>query len=354
MSANKLDLTRLRHGVLAGLLLILATLPAFCLTLPASADGLSNRSQQLLNSAPSANTDYTVTFTISNTITLGSLGIVFCSNSPLQDDSCTQPAGMDVTNAILSNQGGIGDFTLFGAAPNYVLLSRTPSVITAPQQVTLIIHNIINPNTAGSYYVRVAAYSSSNATGTPVAFGGLAFAITNNLRISSVVPPYLTFCSGITISGFDCSLAAGDYINFGNLSPLRSSQAASQLLVATNAPGGYVIQVYGTTITSGNNPISAMVNDATSQPGTSQFGINLRANTVPLVGADPSGPGAGQPTASYDNPNHFQFVSNDTVVSSPAADNFRKYTVSYVVNMAAAQPPGVYASTLSYVAAGSF
>lgn len=354
MSASKLDLTRLKHGVLAVALLILAILPACYMTLPVSADGLGNRSLRLLNSTPGATTDYTLTFTLTNTSTIGSLSILFCANSPLQDDVCPLPTGLDVTHAVLSSQGGIGDFTLFTVASNYLLLSRTPTVITAPQQVTLKFSNIVNPSSAGSYYARLAAYSSTNGTGTPVDYGGLALATVGNLQISSVVPPYLTFCAGLVISTFDCSSAAGDYINFGNLSPAHSSQADSQMVVATNAPNGYVIQVYGTTMTSGNNLINAMVNGATSSPGSSQFGINLRANTAPPIGADPTGPGTGQPTAGYGNPNHYRFVSNDTVVSALAADNFRKYTVSYVVNTPGSQPPGVYASTLSYVAAGSF
>jgi hypothetical protein len=354
MLARKPSLARLRYGLFASLLLILTILPACFLVIPVQATGLNNRSWQLLNDAPGVTTDYTASFTIANSSTIGSLGILLCSNSPLEGDNCTLPAGLDVTNAQLSSQSGITDFSLFIAATNSMILSRSPSFITAPLTVTLTFHNIVNPSSAGSYYVRIAAYSSTNETGASVDYGGLAFAITNNLQLSSVVPPYLTFCAGITINDFDCLSANGDYINFGNLSSAHSSQASSQLLVATNAPNGYVIQTYGTTMTSGNNIIPAMTNDATSRPGTSQFGINLRANTVPPIGNDPTGPGAGEPALAYNDPNHYQFVSNDTVVSSLTADNFRKYTVSYIVNASNNQPPGVYASTVTYVCAGSF
>jgi hypothetical protein len=354
MPFSKLSLGRVRYGLLAGLLLVLASLPAFCLTLPVAASGLNNRSWQLLNDAPGATTDYATTFTFSNSSTIGSLNILLCSNSPLQDDVCALPLGLDVTNAQLTAQSGITDFSLFVAATNDIVLSRTPAGITAPLTVSLTLHNIINPSAAGSYYVRLSAYSSNNATGSPVDFGGLAFAIANNLQISSVVPPYLTFCTGLTINAFDCSSAAGDYINFGELSTAHSSHAASQMVVATNAPNGYVIQVYGTTMTSGNNTIGAITNLATSRVGTSQFGINLRANTNPAVGTDPTGPGTGEPSAAYNSPNHYQFVSNDTVANSLTADDFRKYTASYIVNISNAQPPGVYASTLTYVSAGSF
>lgn len=351
---RKLRLNGASPVFFASLMLFAATLPALCLTLPVQAAGLSSRSWRGLNSAPGAATDYTASFTVSNTSTIGSLSFLLCSNSPLEEEVCDIPAGLDVTNAQLSSQSGITDFSLFLPVVNNLVLSRTPSVITAPLTVTLTFHNIVNPTDPGPYYVRLSAYSSNNATGTVVDYGGLAFAIASNLQISSYVPPYLTFCSAVVIATLDCSSASANYIDFGDLSPAHSRQAASQLLVATNAPNGYVMQVYGTTMTAGNNVISAIASGTGSQPGVSQFGINLRANTVPAIGANPTGPGTGTPVAGYDTPNQYRFVSNDVIASSPAADNFRKYTVSYIVNTASSQPPGIYVSTLTYVAAGSF
>ena len=193
-----------------------------------------------------------------------------------------------------------------------------------------------------------------NASGTAVDFGGLAFAIASNLQISSYVPPYLDFCEGVTITSFNCASASGSYINFGDFNANRSSQASSQMLVATNAANGYVIQVAGTTMTSGNNIVNALTTDTSSHPGTSQFGINLRANNFPLIGADPSGPGLGYAASGYNNPDNFKFISDDVVASSPVADDYRRYTVSYLVNIPSDQPVGVYDSTLTYVCAGSF
>jgi len=351
---RKLNLNSTRPVFLSSLLLFAVLLPALCLSLHVQAVGLSGRSWQELNSAPGVTTDYTASFTIDNSATIGSLSFLLCSNSPLQEDVCDIPGGLDVTGAQLTAQSGITDFSLFLPEVNNMVLSRTPSVITAPLTVTLTFHDIVNPTDPGSYYVRLGAYSSSDATGTAIDYGGLAFAITSNLQISSYVPPYLTFCSAVTITAFDCSSASGDYINFGELDTAHSRQADSQLLVATNAPNGYVMQVYGTTMTSGNNVIAAITNGVGSQPGVSQFGINLRANSVPSIGANPTGPGTGSPVAGYNTPNQYRFVSNDVVASSLTADNFRKYTASYIINTGSAQPAGTYVSTLTYVAAGSF
>ncbi len=350
-------LIRLRFSA-AALLLALSLIPAAYLTAPVQAyagETLVDRSLFVQNNTPGATSLYTVTFTISEPSTLGSIEMLFCSNSPLQDDSCTTPVGMDVTQAHVKGATGISNFTMFPVTTNELMLNWTPTPIsfTPPHVLSFTFTNIKNPNTAGSYYLRLSTYQSTNITGPTVNFGGLAFAITSQLQISSVVPPYLTFCAAVTFPSFDCATGTGNFINFGELSSDRSSQGSSQLFVSTNASSGDTIQMYGTTMTSGNNVISALTSAGQSQPGSAQFGLNLRANTVPSIGADPVGPGSGQPASGYDTPNQYKFVSNDTIANAPVADE-RLYTVSYLVNIPKGQAPGIYASTLTYVCSGSF
>ena len=325
-----------------------------CMSLSAAALGIKSRSIQLSTNTPGATATYTISFTITTPDTMGSLDVLFCSNSPIAGDLCDVPLGLDVRSSVLSSQTGITDFTSFPVSSNELLLSRTPSAITPPQPVTLTFTNTVNPSSAGPYYTRLAAYATTNGSGPSVDFGGLAFVITSLLTINSYVPPYLTFCSGIVISSYDCSTATGDYINFGGLSSAHSRQADSQLLIATNAGNGYVIQVYGTTMTSGNDIIPAISAPAGSKPGNSQFGINLVANSVPAIGANPDGPGSGLPTSGYSQPNKYQFVSNDVIANTSNTEDYRRYTVSYLVNVSNSQPPGIYVSTVTYVAAGSF
>src|SRR5690606_25747303 len=109
-----------------------------------------------------------------------------------------------------------------------------------------------------------------------------------------------------------------------------------------------------TTMTSGNNIISALAVPTVSVPGTSQFGLNLRTNTNPSVGQEVVGNGSSVPVPGYGTPNQFKFAHGDVVVSSPVADSNRKYTVSYITNISAAQAPGVYATTLSYICLANF
>jgi hypothetical protein len=125
MPAHALKPKRLNYGRRAVLFLMMTILLA-CPPLQAQASDFDNRSWQLLNSAPGVTTDYSTTFTISTNTTIGSLSVLLCSNDPLQNDSCTLPVGLDVTNAQLSYQSGITDFSLFPAATNELILSHTP------------------------------------------------------------------------------------------------------------------------------------------------------------------------------------------------------------------------------------
>jgi hypothetical protein len=114
------------------------------------------------------------------------------------------------------------------------------------------------------------------------------------------------------------------------------------------------VTVNGATLTSGANTITALAAQTASAQGSGQFGLNLKANTTPSVGADPAGTGTATPTANYNTTNQYRFVTGDQVASKNAADNFRLYTVSYIANIPGAQPAGTYTSTLTYIATATF
>lgn len=296
---------------------------------------------------------YESSFTIPTSGTVGSIEILFCSNSALIEDICVPPYGFDALNADLTTQSGPGGFVLSPTSGvNNLILTRTPAnLVAGPASFTF--DKIVNPTDAGSYYVKVFTYASADASGSPIDFGAMAFPIIAGYDVSAEVPPYLTFCTGVGITNFDCSTAQGDQIGLGALSSATSSVAQSQMLAATNAGSGYNIYVYGGTMTSGNNIIPAVIN-ATSQVGTSQFGINLRSNTNPDIGLDPSGGGTAQVAPNYNLPNRFRFVSNELLASANAVQDYKKYTVSYLVNVNKDQAPGVYSTTLTYVCVANF
>lgn len=316
---------------------------------------LQNRSLQLSNSsAGAANVAYQVGFTIATAGALGSIDVLFCSNSPLFDDPCMAPSGFDASSATLTSQTGAAGFSVApSSTANEVILTR-PSTVAAAVPASYTFTDVTNGSAAGSYYARISTFASSDASGAATDSGGLAFALNAAIDVQAYVPPFLLFCSGNTISAFDCGTAAGDFIDLGDFSADKTSSGTTQLVVATNGQSGYDITANGTTLESGNNEIPELDQPAAAQPGAGQFGINLRANTNPAVGASPAGPGSGGPVNGYDTPNQFKYHSGDSIAASPHADDYRKYTISYIVNIAHGQPVGVYASTFTYVATANF
>jgi hypothetical protein len=240
-----------------------------------------------------------------------------------------------------------------GTAANEIILTRTAAT-PVPGPVTYTFDGIVNPSAAGPYYVRIETFLTEDATGADTDFGGLAYSINNELQISTTVPPFLLFCSGVTISGTDCNTASGDYINFGELSSNTARSGSTQMVIATNAMFGYSLTINGTTMLSGTNVIPALAANDVSRPGTGQFGVNLRNNSDPNIGADPSGIGSGVVTANYSIPNRYRFVSGEQIATSSTTDAYRKYTVSYVVNVAKGQAPGIYVSTITYICLATF
>ena len=239
------------------------------------------RSMQLSDNEISVSANYFLKFFLPAPETLGSIDIQFCSNSALPTDPCTPPAGFDASAATLTDQTGATGFSISGAStPNDLTLTRAPVAATAGF-VSYEFTGVTNPSSSGTYYVRVQTYPTSDASGLATDFGGMAIAILNNIAINATVPPYLIFCTGVTITGFDCANAVGDFIDFGELSFTKASSASSQMLIATNAQSGYGITVDGPTMASGVNVINGLTTGDVSRPGTAQFGFNLRANSTP-------------------------------------------------------------------------
>lgn len=319
-----------------------------------SAAQIQDRSLRLSNSQPSQSSQYEISMTLPTAGILGSLKVDFCSNSALLYRPCTAPTGFTLAGATITNQSGVSGFSIDPASTaNSLILSRPPSAIGAGT-IAVTLTGITNQAAAGSSFARYYTYVANNASGPVTDDGAVAFSLNDSFSVSAEVPPYLTFCVGTRISGNDCTQVEGDFVQLGQFSTTRASSGQLQMALNTNAPDGYTIRVQGQTMTSGNNTIPALVSMAPSAPGTNQFGINLRANTNPASGSNPVGPGTGQPVAAYGQPNAYKYGSGDVVATGTSYEDYRKYTVTYLVNINRSQPPGVYSSSFSYIALGNF
>jgi hypothetical protein len=316
---------------------------------------VENRSDQLSSSLPSATATNLMGFSITDASQpVGSIAFQFCEESPLPDYACTTPPGLNASAVTLAAQAGNVGFSIAtNSTANTVILTRSPTTPTTGAN-TYQLDNIVNPNTQGTYYLRIYVYSTTDASGPETQNGGVALAVNNGVSVTAEVPPFLKFCTGITITNYDCSTARGYSINLGTLSSHTSSSATSQLSVATNAQSGFNITVTGTSLTSGNNVIPANTAPTPSILGSSQFGINLRANTQPANGADPAGSGMGQVTNSYNEPNRYTYQDGDTLVTSLLNSDNQTFTITYLANVSSQQAAGVYATTLTYICLANF
>jgi hypothetical protein len=311
---------------------------------------LIDRSLEISNPVVSATSTYNFTFTLPDTTQVGSISFLFCTQ-PLDAIPCSAPSNIDTSNATLTQQSGETGFVIGQQSTNMILITRIPAP-TSSEQVQYVFNNIINPSTTLNFFIRISTFQTNNGSGAYTDFGAVATATTTGVSVRTQVPPILDFCTGLIITG-DCSTASGYFIQFGNFSSLNTANATSMMEVGTNASSGIVITVNGTTMTAGNYVINNLANQTPNTIGTSQFGLNLRANTNPVVGNDPIG-GSVVLAADYDVPNQYQFNNGDIIAYSSGPTDLAKLTASYIVNISKSQTVGIYDTTLTYICTASF
>ena len=341
---------KLKFGIIGSMLTLLVNL---CLMSPIATQAaeLNNRSLEISNSAVSGTSIYNFTFTLPDIISIGSINFLFCTQ-PLAAEICTSPTNIDTSHAMLVYQSGETGFAITELGTNMILLSRTP-VATHAEQVQYVFGNITNPsNPTQTIFVRISTFINDDGTGNYTDFGTVATSTASGVYINTQVPPILDFCVGIIITG-DCSTADGYFIQFGDFSAFSTAKATSMLEVGTNASSGVIITANGTTMISGNYIINNLTSQTPSIVGTSQFGLNLRANTNPIVGNDPVN-GSTVPAAAYDVSNQYRFNNGDVIAYAPGPTNLTRLTASYIVNIPTTQTVGIYDTTLTYICTASF
>lgn len=312
---------------------------------------LSERSIALQNTQASTSNQHTFKFNIASGDPLGSIVFEYCE-SPLPTVACVAPTGLNVSGVTLASESGETGFSIYSASNNQIIISRASlpaNLVTA----TYVFNGAVNPSVIDSFSVRISTHSSTDGTGAHTDRGSVVSSTTQGIGITTEVPPILVFCVGTSIPT-DCSSASGYGLNLGELKPNQTRTATSQMMGGTNADFGYAISANGTTMASGINVIDQMSIRGGSVVGASQFGLNLRANSSPAVGADPSGLGIASPTGDYNVPNQFKFIPGEVVASSADETNTVKFTVSYIVNVPNGQASGVYTSTITYICVATF
>ncbi len=331
-------------GTTAALIGLMSMLSFMVLPVTASAAELTAESTSL--SDPTVNhaaTTYTVTQSSVSTSAIKCIKVVFSTNA---DGTGGAPTGMTTTSATFSGTSNYVptpaswtvDATTNGTVKITFATGETPASASGR---TIVLGSITNGSTNNAtYYTNVNTFNNTDCATSPVDTNGQStFVFTSGVSVSATVNPTLTF----TVSTSTCSL--------GTLTASTTGTCQVILTAASNATSGYTISyIAPATLTSGSNTILALTGGSTSSQGTSQFGFNLRDNATPNVGTDPSGD-AGYTFSSYGygTPDTFKFTTaGGSVVGTTGPTATTTYTASYIANISAVTPAGLYTATQTY------
>jgi hypothetical protein len=287
---------------------------------------------------------------------VGSVDLLFCVD-PIPYNPCVKPTGLDVSRAVLSQQTGEKGFSILSKSANHIVLTRIPGMITPNDSLSSYkFDQIVNPtDTSKAFSIRLRSHTSTDASGQQVDFGSVRGQATSSIVLQAQVPPMLIFCVAQKVADNCASTNKTNYSDMGLLSPTATLTAQSQMAVGTNASGGFAITANGAPMSAGTHVIDSPSKPTESQPGKNQFGITLVANSAPTIGTDPQGDWANAiASPDYSIADRYKYKSGDVVAYSPNVSLMKKFTVSYVVNSSENLHPGVYTTTITYIASGRF
>lgn len=347
-------------------------------------------------SKPGALVNHLFSFTVPTAGDIGSIKFEYCTTAAdVGAQTCQAPTAMDATTATLSGSTGITGMVIDSTTANSIVVTNDPTPITlgANTAATFQFSTVRNPQGKKddnitdepnyTFFVRISTYASYDGTGTAIDRGTVTASTAAPIYLSGTMPESLVFCTGATIPFKldvnlvpttipDCANATPGNIIFDQLfDPITTAASSSQMAASTNASIGYVITVNGSTLMSGStNSVAAMTTTGVPVAGSSQFGLNLKANDTTYLtnatGAEISPASVdstavnlrGEAYTDYNTVNEFKFVSGDVVADSGftasgpgtrMASDGQIYTVTYIANVPGSQPAGDYSTTLTYI-----
>lgn len=151
----------------------------------------------------------------------------------------------------------------------------------------------------------------------------------------------------------------GGTFDLGVLTPTTTGSGSTTLAIRNYLSHGYVVRMYGDPLKQQAHTMTALTTPTTSQQGQEQFGMNLRDNTTPNVGADPqqipSGSFSyGTYATDYDIIDSYKYVSGDIVAQSTKSSGETQYTLSFIANINSLTPAGQYQADLSAVVVSTY
>jgi hypothetical protein len=361
---------------------------------------ITTRSLHITNSAVGTrtagqNVTYSFSFTVPGAAsTVQSMDFQFCT-TPLPGIDCNLPAGQSVTSAAISGSPtGLTGWALgtSGNAPSNTWANGTSGVggrvritrtnatnVAAPTAATIAFSGITNPTAANEeFFVRLVTYTDTGWT-TSRDNGTVANSTATQIDITAKVQEVLNFSVGVDgnsdnsvdAPGTVCSpLTEGGALDLGDtdgvLSFSQAYDAHSYFRVSTNANNGTIIYYAGDTLKFGTDDIAQIgATESISVPGTEQFGLAIDDSDTTTNGYSLSevvrdagyDEGDGTITAGGTAEFAFDVASLTTPITIAAADDpivCETGSVRYLGNIATTTPPGIYTTSISYIATPTY
>lgn len=142
--------------------------------------------------------------------------------------------------------------------------------------------------------------------------------------------------------------------NLGELTTEKTGAKVMQVKIRNYLTGGYRLQIIGDAPKYGDRMLNTLTTPTDSSPGKEQFGINVVANTVPSIGANPivqpgDGNALGLVLDNYKIQNKFMYVSGQTIAETDTNTGGADYTITMIVNISNETPAGKYSSDFAAV-----
>lgn len=262
MKSRRIKFSARIHAVIALAFAIAASKLMWMATI-AYAGSLSSAAILISDPRPSqTGVSYTFNFTVASSTILKAFRAQLCTTA---SGSCTTPAGFSGASATLGQQPtGFGDATGWTTDPVTGSLQMVKAGnVAAPSGSQQIIFNAVaNPDTAGSYYMRLTTFSDASYA-VPVDNATVSIVVVSGITVSATVDPTLNFAvSGIpasttykgALSTADRCVDSATAITFGTpllpLAPDTNYDCGQTLTTSTNGSGGYQVTVH--TLDPGN------------------------------------------------------------------------------------------------------
>jgi hypothetical protein len=354
--------------IILGLISVL--IGSFFLIQKIGAASISSREVRISSSIPSAAATYDFLGTTTASTTK-CIRMRFCT-SPDINGSCTGPTGLNTTGASKSTTGwnifNQANWTFASVAANEAKFTYVTGE-NGGAASSWVVNSITNPSSAGSFYVWLNTYNNVDCASSPIDDGVVATAAVTGVTVSATVVEALTFTvaevdSGTcTVSGGTNKTTTASTVPFGTVNADAFYNGCQSLTVATNAGSGYDVTVGETDqLTSGSNQIADGACDGTCTESTEAAWATGGNNGFGYCMDDVSGDAAQTADAGWGtnycgaSPQYFKIIADtgesevkQNIMQSAGAVSGDSAYVGFRLSVDAAQQPGTYSNTVSYI-----